>query len=100
MSKIYLEGVEPFFIIVDMGNQEEFRVEIFRNLVLDLNLLEMITKEKLKSYINEFPEEMTIEEVIEKLIFIDKLETRIQESKNNEVIGEEEVKTEIEKWFE
>ncbi len=60
----------------------------------------MITKEKLKSYINEFPEEMTIEEVIEKLIFIDKLETRIQESKNNEVIGEEEVKTEIEKWFE
>lgn len=60
----------------------------------------MITKEKLKSYINEFPEEMSIEEVIEKLIFIDKLETRIQESKNNEVMDEEEVKTEIGKWFE
>ena len=63
-------------------------------------LHKMITKEKLKSYINEFPEEMSIEEVIEKLIFIDKLETRIQESKNNEVMDEEEVKTEIGKWFE
>lgn len=60
----------------------------------------MITKEKLKHYINDFPDEMSIEEVIEKLIFIDKLETRIQESKNNQVIDEEEVKNEIEKWFE
>lgn len=60
----------------------------------------MITKEKLKNYINDFPDEMSIEEVIEKLIFIDKLETRIQESKNNEVIDEDEVKNEIEKWFE
>lgn len=59
----------------------------------------MITKEKLQNYINDFPEELSIEEVIEKLIFIDKLETRIRESKNNEVIEEEEVKNEIEKWF-
>ncbi len=60
----------------------------------------MITKEKLKSYINDFPDEMSIEEVIEKLIFIDKLETRIRESENNEVMDEDEVKDEIEKWFE
>lgn len=59
----------------------------------------MITKEKLKHYINDFPEEMSIEELIEKLIFIDKLETRIQESKNDEVIDEDEVKTEMEQWF-
>ena len=60
----------------------------------------MITKEKLQNYINEFPEEMSIDEVIEKLIFIDKLETRIRESKNNEVIDEDEVKNDIDKWFE
>ena len=60
----------------------------------------MITKEKLQNYINDFPEEMSIDEVIEKLIFIDKLETRIRESKNNEVIDEDEVKNDIEKWFE
>lgn len=60
----------------------------------------MITKEKLQNYINEFPEEMSIDEVIEKLIFIDKLETRIRESKNNEVIDEDEVKNDIEKWYE
>lgn len=75
-------------------------MKISRNLVFFNNPLGMITKEKLKSYINEFPEEMSIEEVIEKLIFIDKLETRIHQSKNNEVMDEDEVKNEIGKWFE
>lgn len=38
----------------------------------------MITKEKLISHIELFPSELSIDESIEKLIFIDKLEERIQ----------------------
>ena len=33
-----------------------------------------ITKEKLIKHIDDFPDEITIEEVIERLIFIEKLE--------------------------
>jgi hypothetical protein len=58
-----------------------------------------ITKEKLHKQIDEFPDEISIEEVIERLIMIEKLEIRKKESENNETISEEELKNEMEKWF-
>ena len=39
----------------------------------------MISKEKLISQIESFPSELSIDELIDKLIFIDKLEERIQQ---------------------
>jgi hypothetical protein len=59
----------------------------------------MITKEKLQEHISKFPNEIHIEDLIEKLIFIDKLEKRIEASNNNEVISEEELENETKKWF-
>ena len=58
-----------------------------------------ITKEKLKKHIDSFPDEISIEEVIERLIFIEKLEERIQESDKNETIDEDQLKNEIQQWF-
>ena len=60
----------------------------------------MITKEKLKKHIEKFPEEMSIDELIDRLVFVEKLENRISQSKNGETISDEELKTEMEKWFE
>lgn len=60
----------------------------------------MITKEKLLAQIESFPENISIDELIERLIFIEKLENRILESKNEETISEEELKTIIDKWSE
>jgi hypothetical protein len=60
----------------------------------------MITKEKLKEHIDKFPDkEFSIDELIERLIFIEKLEERILISKNSgSTISEIELKNEIEKW--
>lgn len=60
----------------------------------------MITKEKLHEYIEQFPDEISIEELIDRLVFIEKLERRLQESEASEVIDEEQLKSEMEKWFE
>jgi hypothetical protein len=60
----------------------------------------MITKEKLKKHIENFPEEMSIDELIDRLVFVEKLENRISQSKNGETISDEELKIEMEKWFE
>lgn len=60
----------------------------------------MITKEKLKSTLSDFPEEFSIDELIERLILIEKIELGSQQSLNNEVISDEELDQEIEKWFE
>ncbi len=59
----------------------------------------MITKEKLKSHIEHFPDEMTIDELIDRLVFIDKLEKRIQESDQGKSISDDELKAEMSKWF-
>ncbi|REC42139.1 MULTISPECIES: hypothetical protein [Chryseobacterium] len=59
-----------------------------------------ITKEKLHKQIDEFPDEISIDEVIERLIMIEKLETRLKESDENDTISEEDLKKEMGQWFE
>lgn len=59
----------------------------------------MITKVKLYKQIESFPDELEIEELIEKLLLIDKLEKRIKESENGETISEKELDMEIKGWL-
>lgn len=58
----------------------------------------MINKTKLLKHIQKFPEEMSMEELIEKLLFVEELENRIAESDSGEVISEEELKKEMLVW--
>ncbi|MEQ8927312.1 MAG: hypothetical protein RLO81_15945 [Fulvivirga sp.] len=60
----------------------------------------MITKEKLKEQIDKFPdEEISIDELIERMVFIEKLEQRIKISeKGGKTISNDTLKEEISKW--
>ncbi len=60
----------------------------------------MLTKVKLKKQIDKFPEEFSIDELIEKLILIEKIESGEKQSENGELVSESELENEIEKWFE
>lgn len=61
----------------------------------------MISKEKLKAHIDNFPEEeIAVDEFIDRLIFIEKLEKRISISeKGGAGLSEEAMKEEMERWF-
>ena len=59
----------------------------------------MITKARLKEQIDKFPEEFSIDELVERLIFIEKVEVGIKQSESGEVISEQEVEEEMKKWF-
>jgi hypothetical protein len=59
----------------------------------------MITKSKLKEQIEDFPEEFTIDDLVERLIFIEKVENGLVQSLQNEVKSESELEKEINKWF-
>ncbi len=50
-------------------------------------------------YIEQLTEELSIDELIDRLIFIDKIESRLQESIDNKVIEESELQEELEKWL-
>ncbi len=59
----------------------------------------MLTKTKLKEQIEKFPEEFSIDELVQRLILIEKIELGIAQSERGETISESELDNEIEKWF-
>ena len=59
----------------------------------------MLTKAQLKKQLKFLPEEFSIDELIERLILIHKVEKGEEQSKNNNVISETDLNKEIEKWY-
>ncbi|PKP29747.1 MAG: hypothetical protein CVT99_16065 [Bacteroidetes bacterium HGW-Bacteroidetes-16] len=60
----------------------------------------MLTKTVLKEQIEKFPEQFSIDELIEKFILIEKIEDGNRQSERGEIITDAEMDKEIEKWFE
>jgi hypothetical protein len=59
----------------------------------------MFTKKHLQETIEKLPEEFSLEDLIYKLILLDKIERAEKESERGETITEEELDKELEKWF-
>jgi len=58
----------------------------------------MLVKSNVQNTLKTLPEKFTIDELIEQLIFIEKLEEGVEQSKQGKVISNEDVKTIIAKW--
>lgn len=59
----------------------------------------MITKKALINQLDLLPESFSIDELIDRLILIEKIEIGLNQSETDDVISEEELKAETEKWF-
>ncbi len=59
----------------------------------------MLTKAKLKEQIEKFPEEFSIDDLVERLILIEKVEIGLDQSKRGEIISDSDLDIEVEKWF-
>lgn len=60
----------------------------------------MLTKQKIAETLADLPEEISLEELIERFIIIDKIETARAQIQNGDYIADEDLDKEIEKWFE
>lgn len=58
----------------------------------------MLIKQKVQEQIALLPETFSLDELVEKLILIEKIERGIVQSDNGDVISEEDLEREIEKW--
>ena len=67
--------------------------------ILDLQLLNMLTKKNIEKQLEEMPDQFSMDEFIDRLILIDKIEEGIEDSNNGREISHEEMKNEIETWF-
>ncbi|MCF6352729.1 MAG: hypothetical protein L3J06_06945 [Cyclobacteriaceae bacterium] len=59
----------------------------------------MLTKTNLKQQIDKFPEEFSIDELVERLIFIEKVERGNKQSLEGKVVSESDLDVEIGNWF-
>lgn len=60
----------------------------------------MISKEKLQETVNQLPDSIDLDDLIERLVFLDKIEKGNNQSLLDDVISEESLDENIQKWFE
>ena len=58
----------------------------------------MLTKDQVNNTIKTLPDSFTIDELIEQLIFMEKVEEGYQQPEAGKVISNEDVKLMIDKW--
>lgn len=59
----------------------------------------MLTKEKVQNLISHMPETFSIDDLVEKIILLQKIEQAQQQIKNGEFYTEEEIDQEIDLWL-
>jgi hypothetical protein len=59
----------------------------------------MLTKEKIIKSIENMPDKFSIEEVIERIVILQKTEIDLEQSENGETYSTEESRKKLEKWL-
>lgn len=59
----------------------------------------MLTKSTVKKQLEKLPEKFTLDDLVEQLIIIQKIEKGLKDSEENKVITEQDLDNETDKWF-
>ncbi|KAB7732013.1 hypothetical protein F5984_07290 [Rudanella paleaurantiibacter] len=59
----------------------------------------MLTKDKLLDSIKDFPTEFSIDELVERLLFVQKIENGIKQGEHGETYTTDELKGKLAKWL-
>jgi hypothetical protein len=59
----------------------------------------MLTKEKIKKSIDSLPDDLTIDQVIDRIIMLDKIEQGLKDVEEGNVYTSEAAKTRLSKWL-
>ena len=59
----------------------------------------MITKSKLLSSIKDLPDKFSVDELIDRLVLMQKIEIGLEQSKKGQINSTKEAKQKLSKWF-
>jgi hypothetical protein len=63
------------------------------------NPMNMLSKEKLIQIVNDLPNSFTIEDFFEKIIFLQKVEIGLHQSKSGQVLSTKEARAKLRRWL-
>ena len=92
---------ESFWMISVQPDREICRSDTGVQLQIAKNFLtlNMLTKEQVIGAINKLPEEFSVEQAIDELILLEKIETGLEQSKADDVIPDEQLDKELPEWL-
>jgi predicted transcriptional regulator len=59
----------------------------------------MLTKDKIKKSIDALPDNLTVDQVIDRIIMLDKIEQGLQDVEDGKVYTTEEIEIKLNKWL-
>jgi predicted transcriptional regulator len=59
----------------------------------------MITKTQIRNSLDNLPENFTIDQVIDRLIYLEKIQKGLDDSKNGRINSKEEAKQKLSRWI-
>ncbi len=59
----------------------------------------MLEKKTVQKYIDNLPDKFSIDELLDKILFLQKVEMGLEQSKNNEGMSQKEMKKKYSKWL-
>lgn len=59
----------------------------------------MLNKTQVNHIMENMPEQFSVDQLLDKLVFVDKIENGISQSKNGQVNSKEQVKQKLGKWL-
>ena len=59
----------------------------------------MLIKEQVINTIKKLPDEITFDEIIDEIIFLNKVQTGLEQSEKNQTVSTEDAKKKLEKWL-
>jgi len=59
----------------------------------------MISKKSVIQGLDQLPDQFSVDELLERLLVIEKIETGLQQSKNKETVSTEEARQKLDKWL-
>jgi len=68
---------------------------LFITRIIESNIQNMLTKNKVLKIIQKIPEQFTIEELKGRLVFVQNVENGLEESENEEIISSEELREKL-----
>ena len=59
----------------------------------------MLTKDKVKKAVDGFPEEFTVDQIVEQLVILNKIEEGLKDRQEGRVYSTDQVKLELKRWL-